>query len=83
MIYFADLHVHSKYSIATSSESDLSNLFKWASLKGIDVVATGDFTHPEWRAEIMERLEPDGSGLFRLKKCFMPTQESFCSHRLF
>lgn len=77
MIYFADLHVHSKYSIATSSESDLSNLFKWASLKGIDVVATGDFTHPKWRAEIMEHLEPDGSGLFRLKKCFMPTQESF------
>ena len=77
MIYFADLHVHSKYSIATSSESNLSTLFKWASLKGINVVATGDFTHPVWRAEIMECLEPDGSGLFGLRKCFMPVQESF------
>ena len=77
MIYFADLHVHSRYSMATSSDSDLNNLFKWASLKGIDVVATGDFTHPAWREEIAERLEPDESGLFSLKKCFTPEDESF------
>ncbi len=77
MIYFADLHVHSKYSMATSSDSDLDNLFKWAALKGIDVVATGDFTHPAWREEIAERLEPDDSGLFRLKKSFIPDEESY------
>ena len=68
MIYFADLHVHSKYSRATSPDSDLVNLDRWAGIKGVSVVATGDFTHPEWRKEILENLQEDGTGLLRLKK---------------
>lgn len=70
MIYFADLHVHSKYSRATSRDSDLVNLAAWASIKGIKVVATGDFTHPAWRQEILDSLEEDGTGLLRFKKSF-------------
>ena len=62
----ADLHVHSKYSRATARDLDLENLGLWALKKGVDLVGTGDFTHPAWFAEIREKLVPDGSGLFRL-----------------
>lgn len=68
MKFITDLHVHSKYSRATSKNLDLENLYIGAQLKGITVVGTGDFTHPQWFAEIKEKLEPDGKGLFRLKK---------------
>ncbi|HVW58423.1 MAG TPA: UvrD-helicase domain-containing protein, partial [Puia sp.] len=68
MVYIADLHVHSHYSRATSRDLNLESLYQWARIKGIHVVGTGDFTHPAWFKEIREKLEPDGSGLFRLKK---------------
>ncbi len=68
MKFIADLHVHSKYSRATSKKLDLENIYIAAQLKGISVVGTGDFTHPGWFSEIKEKLEPDGQGLFRLKK---------------
>jgi DNA helicase-2/ATP-dependent DNA helicase PcrA len=48
MRFHADLHVHSKYSRATSRDLDLEHLAAWAARKGIGVVATGDFTHPVW-----------------------------------
>ncbi|MHB8203186.1 MAG: endonuclease Q family protein [Desulfomonilaceae bacterium] len=67
MIYYADLHVHSRYSRATSKDCDLNGLSQWAALKGINVVATGDFTHPEWRKELHDKLEPREDGLFGLK----------------
>lgn len=68
MGFFADLHIHSKHSRATSRDCDLENLAWWAGRKGIGVVGTGDFTHPAWFAEIREKLVPDGdSGLFRLR----------------
>ena len=63
----ADLHVHSKYSRATSKEMDVTVLDKWAKIKGIDLLGTGDFTHPAYYAELLEKLEPAGNGLFRLK----------------
>jgi len=66
--YRADLHVHSKYSRATSKSLNPRHLAAWAGVKGLDVVATGDFTHPAWLAELEEALEEDsGHGLFRLK----------------
>ncbi len=68
MLYFADLHVHSKFSRATSRDCDLIGLSQWAALKGIHVVATGDFTHPEWRKLIHESLEPREEGLFGLTR---------------
>jgi uncharacterized protein (TIGR00375 family) len=68
MEFIADLHIHSKYSRATSKNLDLENLYIAAQLKGVAVVATGDFTYPAWYAEICEKLEPAEPGLFKLKK---------------
>ena len=67
MTFYADLHVHSKYSRATSRNCDLEHLAIWARKKGIGIVATGDFTHPAWRAELKEKLVPAEPGLFRLR----------------
>jgi ATP-dependent DNA helicase UvrD/PcrA len=67
MRFHADLHVHSKYSRATSRDLDLEHLAHWAARKGIGVVATGDFTHPLWRAELKQKLVPAEPGLFRLR----------------
>jgi len=67
MKYIADFHLHSKYSRATSSQMNLENLDKWGKIKGIKVLGTGDFTHPQWLKELKEKLEPVEPGLFRLK----------------
>ena len=67
MRFYADLHVHSKYSRATSKNADLEHLAYWAAKKGIALVGTGDFTHPAWNAEIKEKLVPAEPGLFRLR----------------
>ena len=67
MSFLADLHVHSKYSRATSGDSDLFHLALWAKKKGLTVVGTGDFTHPAWMAAIKEQLVPAEPGLFRLR----------------
>ena len=68
MRYIADLHIHSRYSRATSSDMSPESLWRWAQLKGISVIATGDFTHPGWFRELHEKLEPAGTGLFTLKR---------------
>src|SRR5580698_321089 len=67
MPFHADLHVHSKYSRATSRDLDLEHLAWWAARKGIGVVGTGDCVHPAWLAEIRDKLVPAGGGLFRLR----------------
>ncbi len=67
MRFHADLHVHSRYSRATSPQADLEHLAYWARRKGIAVTGTGDFTHPAWRAELAEKLVPAEPGLFRLR----------------
>ena len=61
----ADLHIHSKYSRATSADCVPEQLEWWARRKGIGLVGTGDFTHPAWRAELMDKLVPAGDGLHR------------------
>lgn len=66
-MFYADLHVHSKFSRATSRDCDLERLALWAGRKGIAVVATGDFTHPAWFAELEAKLAPAEPGLFRLR----------------
>ena len=63
----ADLHIHSKYSRATSRDCVPDALDFWARRKGIDLVGTGDFTHPAWRAELAECLEEAEEGLYVLK----------------
>lgn len=75
MTYYADLHIHSRYSRATSKNLNLEALALWAQLKGIQVVGTGDFLHPAWMKELKEKLEPAGPGLFCLKKDFRKAVE--------
>ena len=67
MTFYADLHIHSRFSRATSRNCDLEHLAIWARKKGIAVVGTGDFTHPAWRAELKDQLVPAEPGLFRLR----------------
>lgn len=67
MFFYADLHIHSKYSRATSKNCNLEELALWAKKKGLSVISTGDFTHPAWFNEIKEKLVPDNNGAFRLK----------------
>jgi DNA helicase-2/ATP-dependent DNA helicase PcrA len=68
MRFHADLHVHSKYSRATSRDLDLEHLAWWAARKGIGLVGTGDFCHPAWAAELKDKLVPAEPGLFRLRE---------------
>lgn len=63
----ADLHIHSRFSMATSKEGTPENLDFWARKKGISLIGTGDFTHPVWREELKERLVSEGNGLYRLR----------------
>ncbi len=65
MPYIADLHIHSKYSRATSKEMDMENLVKWAKIKGISMLGTGDFTHPQWFAELKGKLQKAEYGVFK------------------
>ena len=64
----ADIHLHSHYSRATSRNLTLEHLWKWAQIKGVQVVATGDIAHPGWLAELRDKLEPAEAGLFQLKR---------------
>jgi len=67
MEFIADFHIHSKYSRATSSQMDLGQLDKSAKIKGVKVLGTGDFTHPEWFNNLKEKLDPAEPGLYYLK----------------
>ncbi|MGH3681647.1 MAG: endonuclease Q family protein, partial [Natronosporangium sp.] len=62
----ADLHIHSRHSMACSRDLDLPNLAWWARRKGVAVLGTGDLTHPAWREHLREHLRPAEPGLFRL-----------------
>src|SRR5688572_28872797 len=62
-----DLHIHSHFSRATSKECTLEGLYRWGKLKGINVIGTGDFTHPQWFAELREKLVQTEGGLYALR----------------
>ncbi len=68
MELIVDVHVHSHYSRATSRNCTIEGLYFWGKQKGINVIGTGDFTHPEWFAEFREKLIPVDGGFFQLKK---------------
>lgn len=72
MRLIADLHIHSRYSRATSSAMSPEELWKWSQLKGLSIIGTGDFTHPEWLRELSGKLEPAGGGLFALRRDLQP-----------
>lgn len=71
MKMIADLHIHSRFSMATSKEGTPENLDFWARKKGISLMGTGDFTHPVWREELKERLVSEGNGLYRLRDAYV------------
>lgn len=62
-----DLHIHSHFSRATSKDCDFEHLYYWGKLKGINLIGTGDFTHPQWFEEMREKLVPAESGLYKLR----------------
>ncbi|MFA4873409.1 MAG: endonuclease Q family protein [Patescibacteria group bacterium] len=80
MQLICDLEIHTKYARACSKESDLPHHHLWARKKGIDVVGTGDFTHPVWFRECGEQLEDAGEGLYRLKQVHRVPQHTAASH---
>lgn len=68
--FIADLHIHSKYSRACSKDLVPEVIARWAKIKGVTLVGTGDFTHPLWVKELREKLEPAGNGFYQLKEQF-------------
>lgn len=70
MQIISDLHIHSRHSRATSKDLSIDNLEKWAKIKGINLLGTGDFTHPEWIKELKEKLSEDGTGILKTKEGF-------------
>jgi uncharacterized protein (TIGR00375 family) len=80
MRIIADLHIHSRYSRACSREMEVTTLARWAKIKGVNLLGTGDFTHPLYFAELKAKLEPTEGGLLRPKQkrdgiFFIPTVE--------
>jgi len=63
----ADLHLHSRYARACSKYISIPNLEKYARLKGIDLLATGDFQHPKWLPELKKELTDNGEGIMLSK----------------
>jgi len=70
MKIISDLHIHSRFSRATSKTLNISNLEKYARIKGINLLGTGDFTHPEWIKELKAELTEDGTGILKTKTGF-------------
>ena len=67
MRIIGDFHIHSKFSRATSKDMNLEKLAEWAKKKGLDIIGTGDFTHPGWFAELKQKLTEEKPGLFKFK----------------
>ncbi|MDO8525421.1 MAG: endonuclease Q family protein [Candidatus Omnitrophota bacterium] len=69
MPFIADFHIHSKYSRATAKDMDLAALVKWAKIKGVSMLGTGDFTHPLWFSELKSKLCESGSpGVYKYEE---------------
>jgi uncharacterized protein (TIGR00375 family) len=70
MKIITDLHIHSRFSRATSNSINIENLEKWARIKGLNLLGTGDFSHPLWNQELKKELVEDGSGILRTRTEF-------------
>ncbi|MYC32261.1 MAG: DNA helicase UvrD [Chloroflexi bacterium] len=80
--FVADLHIHSPYAFACSKALTLDNLATWARRKGIDLLATGDFTHPTWAVELRANLVSGQDGLYQYGGVrFVPGTEISCVYR--
>jgi len=82
-MFYADLHIHSKFSRATSKDMSLETIEQWAQLKGIKLIGTGDFTHPQWLKEIELKLHEEGNGLLTLKKEYRLDVPDSCKEEIF
>lgn len=82
-MFYADLHIHSKFSRATSKDMNLETIEQWAQIKGIKLIGTGDFTHPEWFKEIEKKLNEEGNGLFTLRKKYRLQVPDSCREEVF
>ena len=81
-MFVADLHIHSPYAFACSRALTLDNLAYWAGRKGIDLLATGDFTHPLWMSQLRDNLVDAGDGLYQFGGVrFVPGTEISCVYR--
>lgn len=67
MLQVADLHIHSRFARACSKDLNLLNIEKFCQIKGVDIIATGDFTHPAWFSEIKKDLESTENGFYKIK----------------
>ena len=75
MRVIADLHIHGRFSRATSEQMNIPEIAKYAKIKGLNLVGTGDFTHPAWLKEIKETLTPEQeTGLFKLANADSPVR---------
>jgi uncharacterized protein (TIGR00375 family) len=70
MEFIGDLHIHGCYSQGTSKNLDIPSLEKYANIKGVGLLGTGDFTHPKWFDMLNNELSDDGTGIFRTKSGF-------------
>ena len=71
MRIIADLHIHTKYSRATSKDMNINEIVRWADKKGINIIGTGDFQHPGYFGELKNKLEPAEPGLFKIRKSWL------------
>lgn len=79
-MFFADLNIHSKYSRGTHPDMEIPTLAKWAKWKGVGLLGTGDFTHPQWLVELKKFLKPAGRGIYEFDGSrFVLTAELVCS----
>ncbi len=76
MRHIVDFHIHSHYSRATARGMNLDVLYRWAKIKGIGVLGTGDFTHPKWFAEMQDKLVAAEDGLYKLREDLAAAQDA-------
>ncbi|MAG45050.1 DNA helicase UvrD [bacterium] len=82
MKYITDFHIHSKYSRATSRDMDIPTIAQYAKIKGIDIVATGDWTHQAWLTHLKKNLKPLGNGLLKYDNIyFILSTEISCIYK--
>jgi len=78
-MFIADLHIHSKYSRATSPDMDIEHLAQWAPRKGIKLLGTGDFTHPAWFQELKSKLKEENNGIYRFDDTYFMLTAEVCN----
>jgi len=82
MRLIADLHIHSHFSRATGKSLTFEYLEYWAKVKGVNIIGTGDITHPGWISELKEKLAPAEYGFFKLKDEFKLEESKYIEKKL-